>query len=132
MPHVRPIKLLQMLRISNSNFSQGPNGGRGRVQNGGGTSDRTQSVKYLDSEESQAWLRQRLASSGIGTLTRLAEVTGINKGTLSKYFRQIQRPTVDVVAILCGAFKVSAAEVLYGLGALEGDSETITPDSKRS
>lgn len=82
-------------------------------------------MRYLQPEDSAIWLKFHLERSGIGTLTKLAEVTGINKGTLSKYFRHLQRPTIDVVAILCRAFQLKADEVLFGLGALEGDSDTF-------
>lgn len=91
-------------------------------------------MKYLEPEESASWLRFHLARTGIGTLSKLAEVSGINKGTLSKYFHQIQRPTIDVVAILCRALDLKPDEVLFGLGAIEGDqnsfSEISTPNSR--
>jgi transcriptional regulator with XRE-family HTH domain len=78
-------------------------------------------LAYLNGAESQAWLQEHLDISGLKTLSRLAEVSGINKGTLSKYFRQIQRPTVDVVAILCKSLDVAPADLLYGLGAISKD-----------
>lgn len=83
-------------------------------------------MHFLRPEESQSWLKYHLEKSGITTLSNLADITGINKGTLSKYFRHLQRPTIDVVAVLSKAFKVKAEEILYGLGALEGDSSTFT------
>ena len=73
---------------------------------------------YLDSEGSQEWLRVRLQETGLGTLSRLAEISGINKGTLSKYFRQSQRPTIDVLSILCSSLQVTPSELLAGLGAI--------------
>jgi transcriptional regulator with XRE-family HTH domain len=76
-------------------------------------------MAYLKAKESQAWLRVQLDLTGIRTLDNLARVTGIHKGTLSKYFSQKQRPTVDVVAVLCRALKLSPREVLYGLGAID-------------
>jgi transcriptional regulator with XRE-family HTH domain len=76
-------------------------------------------MAYLKAEESQAWLKNQLELTGLRTLDNLARVTGIHKGTLSKYFSQKQRPTVDVVAILCRALQLSPSEVLYGLGAID-------------
>lgn len=73
---------------------------------------------YLDPAGTQAWLAKHLESSKIETLGRLAEVSGINKGTLSRYFRQTQRPSVDALVILCKSLKVTPSELLYGLGAL--------------
>lgn len=78
-------------------------------------------MKYLSPAESQLWLKYQLAKTKIKSLTRLAEITGINKGNLSKYFWHIQRPTIDVVAILCGALNVTPSELLFGLGAIEGE-----------
>jgi transcriptional regulator with XRE-family HTH domain len=75
-------------------------------------------LTYLDRAGTQAWLQSRLAATQMKTLNRLAEVSGINKGTLSRYFNQTQRPTIDVVAVLCQSLKVTPSELLYGLGAL--------------
>jgi hypothetical protein len=38
----------------------------------------------MPTQTSAEWLTNQLEVSGLGTLTRLAEVSGINKGTLSK------------------------------------------------
>lgn len=73
---------------------------------------------YLDPSGTQAWLALRLKDSGIVSLGRLAEVSGINKGTLSRYFRQTQRPSVDTLVILCKSLDVTPSELLFGLGAL--------------
>ena len=79
-------------------------------------------MPYLKPAGSQEWLKSQLDRSGLITLTRLAEVSGINKGTLSKYFSQKQRPTIDVVGTLSQALKVTPSELLYGLGALPEDA----------
>ena len=84
-----------------------------------GRENREHILAYMSSSESQLWLQEKLESSELKTLSKLADVSGINKGTLSKYFRQIQRPTVDVLAILCKSLGVSPADLLVGLGALE-------------
>lgn len=75
-------------------------------------------MAYLNTTGSQEWLKSQLDRSGLITLSRLAEVSGINKGTLSKYFSHKQRPTIDVVGTLCQALQVSPSELLYGLGAI--------------
>lgn len=82
---------------------------------------RSENLKYLSPAESQLWLKFHLAKTKINSLTRLAEITGINKGNLSKYFWHIQRPTIDVVGVLCTALNVAPSEILFGLGAIEGD-----------
>jgi transcriptional regulator with XRE-family HTH domain len=92
-------------------------------------------LKYLTSTESMSWLQKQLDKSGVKSISQLARITGINKGTLSKYFRQIQRPTIDVVAILCTALSATPSEVLFGLGAIAGQddlNETSTPESDLS
>jgi hypothetical protein len=58
---------------------------------------------------------------GFGDLEHL---TKINKGTLSKYFRQIQRPGVVVIPVLCQALQVSPENLLVGLGVLPGEQKT--------
>jgi DNA-binding Xre family transcriptional regulator len=92
---------------------------------------RSKRLKYLSPAESQQWLKFHLAKTEIKSLTKLAEITGIHKGNLSKYFWHIQRPTIDVVAVLCTALKVTPSEVLFGLGAIEGSDysflDTSTP-----
>ncbi|MEN9752702.1 MAG: hypothetical protein RL670_393 [Actinomycetota bacterium] len=65
-----------------------------------------------------AWLQEQLERTEIGTLSELAEITGINKGTLSKYFHGLQRPAIDVVGPLCSALKVSPESLLRALNAL--------------
>jgi transcriptional regulator with XRE-family HTH domain len=64
------------------------------------------------------WLQQQLQTSGVGTLSELAAITGINKGTLSKYFRGLQRPSIDVIEPLCKVLRVSPENLLRALNAL--------------
>ena len=72
----------------------------------------------MDRQRATEWLSERLEATGIGTLSALAELTDINKGTLSKYFRGEQRPSIDVVAPLCEALKVSPETLLLAMGAI--------------
>ena len=69
-------------------------------------------------EESNDWLLQKMKSAGISTLEDLAQKTGIDRGTLSRYFHQERRPSIDVIAPLCQALNVSPETLLIGLGAL--------------
>ena len=68
--------------------------------------------------DSLDWLRVQLEKTGIDTLSNLARETGINKGTLSKYFRGLQRPSIDVIEPLCKALQVSPETLLVALNAL--------------
>ena len=72
----------------------------------------------LTETDSLVWLQQQLEKTGLGTISQLAEVTKINKGTLSKYFRGLQRPSIDVIEPLCTALQVSPETLLRALNAL--------------
>jgi transcriptional regulator with XRE-family HTH domain len=51
-------------------------------------------------DESSEWLVQRLLKLNISTYEEFAAQVGIDRGTLSRYFRQERRPSIDVVAPL--------------------------------
>ena len=68
--------------------------------------------------ESNEWLLQKMKAVGISTLEDLAQLTGIDRGTLSRYFHQERRPSIDVIAPICEALNVSPETLLIGLGAL--------------
>lgn len=74
--------------------------------------------KFVTPAESLEWLTERMASRGIGSLDELAGLTGIDKGTLSRYFRHERRPSIDMVPPLCEALKVSVETLLVVLGSL--------------
>jgi len=71
------------------------------------------------SDESVAWLYDRMSELEIGTLDDLASLTGLDKGTLSRYFRQERRPSIDVVGPLSTALQVAPETLLTALGALD-------------
>lgn len=68
--------------------------------------------------ESQVWLMSRMEELEIANLATLQAMTGINKGTLSKYFRHQQRPSIDVIPKLCEVLHVSPEALLIALGVL--------------
>ena len=76
------------------------------------------SDKFLTPAESLEWLNERMAARKIGSLDELAALTGIDKGTLSRYFRHERRPSIDMVPPLCEALKVSVETLLVVLGSL--------------
>jgi transcriptional regulator with XRE-family HTH domain len=78
-----------------------------------------QSKSYLSSEQSSDWLTQRMKVVGISSLEELAKLTDIDRGTLSRYFRQERRPSIDAIAPICEALKVSPESLLIGLGAIK-------------
>ena len=72
--------------------------------------------------ETADWLRNRMKSLGIAGLEELSERSGIDRGSLSRYFRQERTPKVDVIAPLCEALEVSPENLLIALGAIERKS----------
>lgn len=78
-----------------------------------------QGKNALTPGQSADWLAERMSAVGISSLEELAKATGIDRGTLSRYFRQERRPSIDVIAPLCEALQVSPESLLIGLGALK-------------
>ena len=78
----------------------------------------TKKSDFNSPTESNEWLIQKMKSANLSTLEELAKVTGIDRGTLSRYFHQERRPSIDVIAPLCEALAVSPETLLIGLGAL--------------
>ena len=70
-----------------------------------------------------SWLQNNLDKSGLETLTALAVKSGIRKGTLSKYFSGLQRPSIDVIEPLAIALGVTPMELMIGLGAIKGEQK---------
>jgi transcriptional regulator with XRE-family HTH domain len=73
---------------------------------------------YKTPEDSNEWLNNRLAELSVQGLQGLADLTGIHKGTLSKYFRQAQSPSIAVLPALCEALQVSPETLLVALGVM--------------
>ena len=76
------------------------------------------SSRSADTESGMYWLSSRMRAVGLNSLDELQKSSGINKGTLSKYFRGVQVPSVSVVPVLCQALRVSPEELLIGLGVI--------------
>ena len=70
-------------------------------------------------KQSQEWIEKRLEELNLHTFDALSQITGIDRGTLSRYFRQERRPSIDVIQPLCKALKVSPEKLLHVLGALD-------------
>ncbi|MFM6981578.1 MAG: helix-turn-helix domain-containing protein [Microbacteriaceae bacterium] len=87
-------------------------------------------AKILSADESHAWLASRMRECGVHSLAELADLTGINKGTLSRYFRQLQRPSIDIIAPLCLALSVSPATLLWALGAATDEDQKRLAESR--
>ena len=73
----------------------------------------------ISADESSEWLKMRMVHLGITGLDELHQISGIDKGSISRYFRQERVPGVDVIAPLCKALEVSPETLLIALGAIE-------------
>jgi transcriptional regulator with XRE-family HTH domain len=79
---------------------------------------RTAGRRYTQ-EESAEWLAQRLLKLDIATYEEFAAKVGIDRGTISRYFRQERRPSIDVIAPMCEVLQVSPETLLIALGAID-------------
>ncbi len=77
------------------------------------------SKKLFTPDETYHWLEVRMGKVGFASLEDLSVATGIDRGTLSRYFRQERRPSVDMVGPLCNALQVAPETLLIALGAIE-------------
>ena len=75
-------------------------------------------ITFYSATESADWLQVRLSKLQIANLQNLSDKSGIDKGTLSRYFRQERRPSIDVIGPLCLALEVSPELLLKVLGAI--------------
>lgn len=64
----------------------------------------------------EEWLKFRMSELGMSSIVDLELATGVNRGTLSRYFRRVQRPSIDVIPVLCEALRVSPLTLLSALG----------------
>ncbi|CAN2208362.1 Cro/C1-type helix-turn-helix domain [Candidatus Nanopelagicaceae bacterium] len=78
--------------------------------------------KRFSQEESSQWLAERLLKLNISSYEEFAALVGIDRGTLSRYFRQERRPSIDVIAPLCEVLEVSPETLLIALGAIDRKS----------
>ena len=74
-------------------------------------------------EDTAEWLRTRMDALKISGLEELHQRTGIDRGSLSRYFRQERVQKIDVIGPLCEALEVSPETLLVALGAIERKSK---------
>lgn len=74
--------------------------------------------RFSPSETSE-WLKAQMSNLGMNGLEDLHQKTGIDRGSLSRYFRQERVPRIDVIAPLCKALEVSPETLLIVLGAID-------------
>lgn len=69
--------------------------------------------------ESAEWLAQRMLKLDISTYEELAELVGMDRGSILRYFRQERRPIIGAIAPLCEVLEVSPETLLIALGVLD-------------
>ena len=74
------------------------------------------------SKESNEWLRTTMLKLSIKSLDELSSITKIDRGSLSRYFNQERRPSIDPI---CAALEITSDELLIVLGAKDRN-----PDNK--
>ncbi|NDA91263.1 MAG: XRE family transcriptional regulator [Alphaproteobacteria bacterium] len=68
-------------------------------------------------KESNEWLRATMLKLRIKSLDELGSITKIDRGSLSRYFNQERRPSIDAIDPLCSALGITSDELLIVLGA---------------
>jgi len=68
-------------------------------------------------KESIEWLRATKLKLNIKSLDELSSATKIDRGSLSRYFNQERRPSIDAIDPLCSVLRVTSDELLLVLGA---------------
>jgi transcriptional regulator with XRE-family HTH domain len=82
------------------------------------------SARYT-SKQTNEWLRSTMKKLGIASLDELSTMTKIDRGSLSRYFNQDRRPSIDAIVPICTALGVTSDELLIVLGAADN------PDKKQ-
>jgi transcriptional regulator with XRE-family HTH domain len=78
----------------------------------------TMATRYT-SKQTNEWLRMNMKKLGISSLDELSTMRKIDRGSLSRYFNQDRRPSIDAIVPICSALRVSSDELLIVLGAAD-------------
>lgn len=68
-------------------------------------------------KESNEWLRTTMLKLNIKSLDELSSITKIDRGSLSRYFNQERRPSIDAIDPISAALEITSDELLIVLGA---------------
>ena len=79
---------------------------------------------HASADQSQAWLRHRMAELDIASLDELASRCGSDKGNLSRIFRHLQSPRVDALEPLAAALEMGVYELLVRLGVVDPEADS--------
>ena len=71
--------------------------------------------------ETKLWLQENMAKVELNSLDELAKVSGIDAGSISRYFNLERRPSIDVIEPLAVALRVRPEEIMQVLGATKDE-----------
>ena len=67
--------------------------------------------------ETRLWLQENMAKVELNSLDELAKVSGIDAGSISRYFNLERRPSIDAIEPLAVALQVRPEVIMQVLGA---------------
>ena len=67
--------------------------------------------------ETKLWLQESMAKVELNSLDELAKVSGIDAGSISRYFNLERRPSIDVIEPLAIALQIRPEVLMQVLGA---------------
>jgi transcriptional regulator with XRE-family HTH domain len=76
------------------------------------------------SKESNEGLRTTMLKLSIKSLDELSSITKIDRGSLSRYFNQERRPSIDAIDPICAALEITSDELLIVLGAKDRNTDS--------
>lgn len=77
--------------------------------------------KRTNRVKANLWLRKAMADVGITSLGELSQISGVDAGSISRYFNLSRRPSIDVIEPLAVALKVRPEVIMLVLGATVED-----------
>lgn len=71
----------------------------------------------VNKADTKLWLREAMEKLELTSLDELAKISGIDAGSISRYFNLERRPSIDVIEPLAIALKVQPGVIMRVLGA---------------
>ena len=71
------------------------------------------------SKQTNEWFRNTMKKLGISSLDELSTMTKIDRGSLSRYFNQERRPSIDAIMPTCSTLGIASDELLIVLGTAD-------------
>jgi transcriptional regulator with XRE-family HTH domain len=71
----------------------------------------------VNKADTKLWLHEAMEKLELTSLDELAKISGIDAGSISRYFNLERRPSIDVIEPLAIALKVKPGVIMRVLGA---------------